>query len=1040
MAVKDIIPIKYWIPKLDFTVRLGTSQYFKVMYKIYTDDWNNDTGWTVLREQYLVQPDGTTSESDKLVLSNLVENRTYVLRLVDNRSKNFDFKFKTGRNVALGDSPYYNKLLMPGQIYDWFIPNMDGSDAPNKVEAEWYYRANGKKGVSMDVDNWGSLISYEQQAGDVINPMATYLDTEQVTDKYGVSAMGFAFNNKNALVKKYLSTPNLRFQNGSYVAWHAYWTFDPKQIGGDDSGGGGVTGREFGTKFTGFMFLIKEYDGDENDERTLVWIDGDKYYNEFVYNGVKQYKFGVTAAGKFFVEYSKGTIVGVNEDAHLVLEGPYRAEDESGFIVEKNVWYFIDYGGLPTAVYRKAKEDETPNADPEFIPTGGEELSAKIRLGTAIKVASPQFKRTTDGVAVSISDITIPYQEEYLSNQMTPLLFGGEDTDQVLICKIAGGPNGGSGPVAFNSGGDSETTNRYRRFYSKICDDKFASYQLRYTITFSGGNTQTLLQETKFTSSISNEKISFLVDPDIFQQVIIPAGNTIRTVRLDILNYLGVSVANKIFSGFDNVGINGTTHYDALMNPEEYVQDSFKIVFAEQDEPVKALAEYFFTKHGTWGGYNGGTNGHNIYFNGQGNLVIENHGDKYTGTIRGVCKEADVKPFTGYGADVDYSGNSWDSRTNKNFLRVGAALVSNRYFGYGKVDVMLKLPVGCWGVCPAIWLFHYIEISESDYRYSQYPYNQRNAQGSADDGYYRVVNNEIDIELPSQLTNGTIDSWSVLPDCYFDMNIITEDLVIGVKNGSEEDTGLFRLTDITKPKQRDSWVKVGPVIVPRYEPSFANCKFNNWVGERESGQGWAAPVYEGGSIKYTAEEVYKGKEGTNILKEEYCSQLLKLSNSLAGYADDKFHKWSIVWLPDRTLLYVDDIFISENRGFVPFNQMKLTIAGWFPTMPVAYRVTEDEDGNQVKTPIGVTDRDGIHVTPGSVMTILDDTANTSIGTWAGTQANWQVCQMEVQSVEYLKYNAGESIVLNGKTSHITEEPMALGESFPESGLRYFITP
>ena len=85
MAVKDIIPIKYWILKLDFTVRLGTSQYFKVMYKIYTDDWNNDIGWTVLREQYLVQPDGTTSESDKLVLSNLVENRTYVLRLVDMR-------------------------------------------------------------------------------------------------------------------------------------------------------------------------------------------------------------------------------------------------------------------------------------------------------------------------------------------------------------------------------------------------------------------------------------------------------------------------------------------------------------------------------------------------------------------------------------------------------------------------------------------------------------------------------------------------------------------------------------------------------------------------------------------------------------------------------------------------------------------------------------------------------------------------------------------------------------------------------------------
>lgn len=64
--------------------------------------------------------------------------------------------------------------------------------------------------------------------------------------------------------------------------------------------------------------------------------------------------------------------------------------------------------------------------------------------------------------------------------------------------------------------------------------------------------------------------------------------------------------------------------------------------------------------------------------------------------------------------------------------------------------------------------------------------------------------------------------------------------------------------------------------------------------------------------------------------------------------------------------------------------MKLTIAGWFPTMPVAYRVTEDENGDQVKTAIGVTDRDGIHVTPGSVMTILDGYATE---TWVTTQIN-----------------------------------------------------
>lgn len=174
MAVKDIIPIKYWIPKLDFTVRLGTSQYFKVMYKIYTDDWNNDIGWTVLREQYLVQPDGTTSESDKLVLTNLVENRTYVLRLVDNRSKNFNFKFKTGRNIALGDSPYYNKLLMPGQIYDWYIANMDGGDAPigtwAGTQANWQV-------CQMEVQSV-EYLKYNAGESIVLNGKTSYISEE----------------------------------------------------------------------------------------------------------------------------------------------------------------------------------------------------------------------------------------------------------------------------------------------------------------------------------------------------------------------------------------------------------------------------------------------------------------------------------------------------------------------------------------------------------------------------------------------------------------------------------------------------------------------------------------------------------------------------------------------------------------------------------------------------------------------------------------------------------------------------------------------
>lgn len=103
MAVKDIIPIKYWIPKLDFTVRLGTSQYFKVMYKIYTDGWNNDIGWTVLREQCLVQPDGTTSESDKLVLTN------WQVCQMEVQSVEY-LKYNAGESIVLnGKTSYINE-------------------------------------------------------------------------------------------------------------------------------------------------------------------------------------------------------------------------------------------------------------------------------------------------------------------------------------------------------------------------------------------------------------------------------------------------------------------------------------------------------------------------------------------------------------------------------------------------------------------------------------------------------------------------------------------------------------------------------------------------------------------------------------------------------------------------------------------------------------------------------------------------------------------------------------------------------------------
>lgn len=487
----------------------------------------------------------------------------------------------------------------------------------------------------------------------------------------------------------------------------------------------------------------------------------------------------------------------------------------------------------------------------------------------------------------------------------------------------------------------------------------------------------------------------------------------------------------KTFPGFSYPVIESGTEVKVggLIPNENYLQDSFDIDFTKTDNPLKALQEYFFTKHGTWGGYNGGVNGHNIYFDENQNVVLENHGDYYKGSLMGVGKESDVEPYCGYGGDVDYDNNSWDNRTNKSRLRTGTALVSNKYFGYGRVDVWLQLPVGIWGVCPAIWLFHYIEVSDTDYRYEQSPYKYRNAQGSNEAGWYRVVNNEIDIELPSHLTNGTLPSWSDLQRAYFDNVCIDNKLSIGVTNGSDDEKGLFQLTDVANPKERISWKKIDDVANPRYLPSFKNCKFNNWIGELNSGDGWCLPQGE-----YSAESYYTGNingepdADLQKTKEEYCSQLTHIADNEHGFADGKFHKWSIVWLPDRTVLYVDDVCYRENKGFVPFNQMKLTIAGWFPTMPK----------NKKEHPTGVVDRDGIHGTKGALIGSLTDDETTSIGTWAGTVADFEILHMKVSRVKYEKYHAGETIEINGKSTKIESEPTCLGESFPESGLRMFV--
>lgn len=938
-------PIRYLITKLNFIAKPGINQYFKVDYATYPYEYDKNI-WTNVGNNLAVTPEGEFV--DKLEFTDLADNTEYIIRFTDKSNKSLYVKFKTGINMGLLDSPYYNKVLFPGQVYDFYNLDLTYVGVPGRNEVpRHYYPCTSKAECNIDgVENWGSLVGLKEEGAYWANTLDAPA-IEKVIDKQGYAMSGFFINNSDTSEEKlFIGYPNLQWNEGEkrWKAWKYYDSAD---------GGGGIAANDCYS--VAFAFLLKE---DAVGEQMIAGYDTGKTKNASVVSGRNsKWILSITEDNRLKITTDTGTNVGSN-------------------ILERNRWYFIYCENTSTHLYTMNPPQEDNN-------------QGFITLNEPNIFCYPCPEENNNRGA----------------NAMVPMCFGGPNTKGLYIKSIC----------------SAVLDNQLDSVINKCLNPEKYGIKLKLSGTTGTDQSWEYLTSNKFNLKNASDKISFCIDPDLVSKIealqgkdYLNSGNITITIMSDT-----ESLTSKTFSGFTYIDNNTQqeVHVSGFVNPITYMQDSFKLNFREQENPVTALSEYFFTKHGTWGGYNGGVNGHNTYFNGAGNLVLECHGDNYKGTLKGVGKESKAEPYTGFGGDVKYDGNSWDIRSNKLTARTGTALVSNKYFGYGKIDITMKIPKNIWGVCPAIWLFHYIEIGDTDARYNQEPYNQRNAQGSAEDGYYRVVNNEIDIELPSHLTNGVLPNWSSLSSAYFDKDVIDNQLHIGVSSGS--DRGLFQLIDPENPNVKNSWVKVQSTHNPRYKPSFQNIKFNNWIGELYAGNGWCLPQ-EG----CTAEEWYKGtNEASKNNKEEYLSQLTHGTDYPLGFADGQFHKWSIIWLPDRTLLYVDGVLLRENRGFVPFNIMKLTIAGWFPTMK--------------ETTNGVIDSDGIHGTQGAVITNLDNTKDTSIGTWAGTQANFEVLHLELSEIEYTKYNVGDDIIINGKTTHIDSELLGLGESFPESGLRQF---
>ena len=129
--------------------------------------------------------------------------------------------------------------------------------------------------------------------------------------------------------------------------------------------------------------------------------------------------------------------------------------------------------------------------------------------------------------------------------------------------------------------------------------------------------------------------------------------------------------------------------------------------FIEDFTNPAAFKRRFQALHRQWGGKNGGVVEDNVYIGYDGSdkvLVLEAHGDNYTGSIQG----------------ADRFGNpAFDEFGNPITKRVGGVLVSRNYMGFGSIEILAK-PIDQLGVASAFWNFHYQEVYEGDPRWEKY--------------------------------------------------------------------------------------------------------------------------------------------------------------------------------------------------------------------------------------------------------------------------------------------------------------------------------
>lgn len=1107
---------------------IETNMYLYYWYsvgKCYTDRLGNvyaDAEHTKPFELILGTTYGTAQH--QLVFDSLSE---YIIKVVNitvaENSSIFYATLNTGLNMGMFDSPYRDKVLMPEQTYSISYNVEVCNSLPTKTDLSWLYWINDSKSYEQlflnpdavdengntgaDNDSWVALKPGNEDIIPIDNKTYTFSNGGELTIR-GAQIQ---------LIDGKTIGFSLPYEHSKFGTYGYYWNssrglYDPLDENGitldpinnltgerGRDGIGAIRANDIATIgcSLGFAFYLEASEISKTNDIILC------QYNLSTAEALKEttFKVYIKADRKIYITATEGN--NKNNLVGIPLFGDV--------IIAENKWYYIVLGS--TQRLYEPLEGDYIGDDP--VKSLGINILGENFYTPFDTLEGSYLNYTQDGL---VSESSFWPGSSYLKTNpgicgaKYGFFFGGDGGYGLYISCIAG--------TTKNVIDNKVTPNKISHStVSKLLRPDRSTPYLQIAGYKDGAYTENIIDSKYLNSQLNSAKgeMSFYIYSDIYNAVLQVASEEYQYLVIRVLNNpVDRMVLNsKMYIGYNS----GQDSQPSMFSITDYLEESFTLNFQDiyNADPkngaknlIESLSSHFVTKHGTWGGYNGGCNGHLLYFDGNKNLVMEAHGDDYipygddptdkasaqhpkgvgkeTLNAQGTARAADDQ--TGYGEDVFWDNFAWDKRTYKNYLRTGTSIVSNKYYSYGKVDVTMKIPklqVGHYdfGICPALWLFHYIETyPEVLARWNKYPYKNLAIEGSDEIGQYKVLNDEIDIELPSHLINGKATNEATLSQAFFatwDQATLTFDYEEAIQQGTlttnynklliDDQTHITVANILYRFKGRgnnphliDSWIPVeyGKRDTRCY-PSFRNCKFNTWIGEYNSGDGWAP----------TEAEYFN-----TSLRENYQSLLTRAADNWYGYADNHFHKWSIVWTPTKVVLLIDDVPYRVGRGYVPVNVMKYTAALWFPTMPRAIKTTSGtlkykKTNDNTIGGIGLLDTDGnFNATNASELNgtraVLNITDDTDIGTWAGRRAYWEDFHLDISEIKYTRYKEGEIVSfpsyitfdteghpiqhdIEPETIHLSDistatsppvqpqegEPslLYLGESYPESGLR-----